>query len=170
MAPARWLSWKESVLEMPVVRRCGTNKMVSETKGMDYITFLSAYTYLLQRSGYLEMATPWGIRRGSANTLCGKVPDADLRRILGHVRASTYEKNYLAKTLFADSQLIIQGNAQRQDLTSQFQRMGNLRDERAPLKLPPGELLKIEDDEELVEHQEKRISYRVCVAQLPKRS
>lgn len=77
--------------------------------------------------------------------------EAELRQVLGHVKASTFDKYYLAKSPFADSQSVILGQQQRKDLTSQFHRAGNYRDERAPQELPPEEMAKIEENPELKE-------------------
>lgn len=151
---ARWFEWKPTIKGKPVIRQCRSHGMTSDTRGMTYNTFLREYDSILHRSGFLIKVPPYSVRRGAANTLNGQLTEAELRQILGHVKASTFEKNYLAKTPFADSQSIILGLKQRKDLTSQFQGAGNYRDERAPQELPPEERAKVEKNpilEELIQ-------------------
>ena len=72
-----------------------------------------------------------------------------LRQVMGHIKASTFEKYYASKTNYVDTQSVLFGQVQRTDLTSQLERAGTLRDEGLPAQLPEEKRLEVEEDQEL---------------------
>lgn len=78
--------------------------------------------------------------------------------MMGHLKCSTFEQNYLAKTTFVDTQSVILGLPQRKDLTTQMQQVGKRK--RMPVELDPAATQRIEEDPQLKDIVQKRTKRR----------
>ncbi|KAG0138794.1 hypothetical protein HOY82DRAFT_595323 [Tuber indicum] len=132
----RTLAWKRSAHTIPVIRQVIRNGMVSDNRGMTYNTFIRCYQKLLRREGFQQLGSPYSARCFAANAIEDKLSSARIMQVMGHKDPKVFSRHYISSTTFAEVESLVQGEEQRLDLIRRTQRMGNIKDDRAPQELP----------------------------------
>ncbi|KAF2226738.1 hypothetical protein BDZ85DRAFT_256687 [Elsinoe ampelina] len=111
------ISCKPEMERIPVIRRMTeeTRRQVSADKIIRYDAFKDMLRRLGARAGYTIRLTPYQFRRGHANILDSAVTPAERRQRMGHVD-DTALNAYISQISGVDTQAIIHGEAQEQDL------------------------------------------------------
>jgi hypothetical protein len=142
------LQWKDSILDTPIFRN-------DDGTTMRYDQLRELLVRLGSATGYPEVLTTYGTRRGFVNAIHGKVTSAEQNQAMNQSTA-VFERHYLAGRLASDVQNTFLGLPTQEKLIKIFSSMRRSQDRARPTRLTEEEVQQAFKSSETIQELHKQ--------------